>query len=298
MKRSRFIITVTAAALALSSCYITADFDSLRRTSVWENTEYANISADSIPEYSGDGTIPINGNKPYFDDTELVTDSFEYYSELDGLGRCGAAYACLGRDIMPTSERGSISGVKPSGWQSAQYDFVESRSLYNRSHLIGWQLAGEDANERNLITGTRYLNATLMLPFENMVADYIKETDNHVMYRVTPYFEGNNLVAKGVLMEAKSVEDDDIEFDVFCYNVQPGVEIDYATGESRAVNTDAHDAGAEEENEYVLNIGTKKFHLPSCPNAQTIKEKNMQNYKGSREALIMQGYSPCGQCRP
>lgn len=193
-------------------------------------------SREDIPAYSGEPYIVLNDNQPDFDQQELTTESFESYSQLDRLGRCGPAYACIGQDLMPTEERGSISSVKPSGWKQQQYDFVDGKSLYNRCHLIGFQLAGENANEKNLITGTRYLNVEGMLPFENMVADFVKETDQHVMYRVTPVFEGNNLVASGVQMEAYSVEDEgeSVCFNVYVYNVQPGVVIDYATGENWA----------------------------------------------------------------
>lgn len=193
-----------------------------------------NITISNIPEYSGEDYIILNNNVPNFSEADLTTTSFEEYSPLDSLGRCGVAYANIGTDIMPTEKRESISSVKPSGWQSVKYDIVEGKYLYNRSHLIGYQLTAENANDRNLITGTRYFNATLMLPYENMVADYIKETNNHVLYRVTPVFKGNNLVATGVQMEAKSVEDngEGIEFNVFVYNVQPGITIDYATGNS------------------------------------------------------------------
>lgn len=199
-----------------------------------ENNADTNISISDIPEYSGEDYIILNNNVPNFSEADLTTTSFEEYSPLDSLGRCGVAYSNIGTDIMPTEKRESISSVKPSGWQSVKYDIVEGKYLYNRSHLIGYQLTAENANDRNLITGTRYFNATLMLPYENMVADYIKETNNHVLYRVTPVFEGNNLVATGVQMEAKSVEDngEGIEFNVFVYNVQPGITIDYATGNS------------------------------------------------------------------
>lgn len=202
--------------------------------SVGKNAEYAEITADTFPEYDGEPYIVVNGNKAYFDADELTTEPFEIYSDLDELGRCGAAYANICLDLMPTEPRENISSVHPSGWQSVKYDFIEGKSLYNRSHLIGFQLAGENANEKNLITGTRYFNAETMLPFENEIADYVKETENHVMYRVTPYFEGDDLVAKGVLMEAYSVEDNGggVEFNVFCYNVQPGVYIDYSTGDN------------------------------------------------------------------
>lgn len=199
-----------------------------------ENNADTNISISDIPKYSGKDYIILNNNVPNFSEADLTTTSFEEYSPLDSLGRCGVAYSNIGTDIMPTEKRESISSVKPSGWQSVKYDIVEGKYLYNRSHLIGYQLTAENANDRNLITGTRYFNATLMLPYENMVADYIKETNNHVLYRVTPVFEGDNLVATGVQMEAKSVEDngEGIEFNVFVYNVQPGITIDYATGNS------------------------------------------------------------------
>jgi DNA-entry nuclease len=194
----------------------------------------SSYSLDSIPDYSGSAYVNVNDNQPYFSDTDLTTTSFETYSELDGLGRCGVAYASVSTDTMPTKERGSIGQIKPTGWHTVKYDCVDGKYLYNRCHLIGYQLTAENANKKNLITGTRYLNVDGMLPFENMVADYIKETDNHVLYRVTPIFDGDNLVASGVLMEAKSVEDkgEGICFCIFCYNVQPGVNIDYATGES------------------------------------------------------------------
>ena len=193
-----------------------------------------NMTNSTIPAYSGNDYLILNNNIPDFSTSDLTTNSFEEYSPLDSLGRCGVAFANIGTDIMPTESRESISSVKPSGWHSVKYDIVEGKYLYNRSHLIGFQLTAENANDRNLITGTRYFNATLMLPYENMVADYIKETNNHVLYRVTPIYEGNNLVATGVQMEAKSVEDngEGIEFIVFVYNVQPGITIDYATGSS------------------------------------------------------------------
>ena len=193
------------------------------------------VTMDQIPDYSGEPFVVIREGQPSFARGELVTESYEYYAPLDSLGRCGVTMACVGRDIMPTEDRGSISQVKPTGWVQEYYDFVDGEALYNRCHLIGFQLTGENANENNLITGTRYMNVDGMLPFENMIADYVKETGNHVIYRVTPIFEGNDLVARGVQMEAWSVEDngDGICFHVFCYNVQPGVTIDYATGESK-----------------------------------------------------------------
>lgn len=193
------------------------------------------VTMESIPDYQGAPYVELNGNQPNFTQEDLTTEAFETYSELDRLGRCGVAYANICREIMPTEERGDIGSVKPTGWQTVKYDVVEGNHLYNRCHLIGYQLAGENANRQNLITGTRYLNVTGMLPFENEVDDYVDETGNHVLYRVTPYFEGSELVARGVQMEALSVEDggDGVCFNVFVYNVQPGVEIDYATGDSR-----------------------------------------------------------------
>lgn len=192
-----------------------------------------NIDKENIPEYSGEAYIYLNGNVPEFTDEEKTTQSFENYSELDNLGRCGVAYANVSVDTMPTEERGSIGQVKPSGWHTVKYDIVSGKYLYNRCHLIGYQLTGENANEQNLITCTRYMNATTMLQFESEVAAYVEETNNHVLYRVTPYFEEDNLVVTGVQMEAYSVEDNgELQFNVFVYNVQPGIKIDYATGES------------------------------------------------------------------
>ena len=229
--------------------------------------------------------------------SELSAAAFEEFAELDELGRCGVTMACVGQEIMPTEERGSISHVKPSGWVNVPYSFVDGEYLYNRCHLIGFQLTGENDNERNLITGTRYMNTEGMLPFENMVADYVKETGNHVYYRVTPMFEESELVARGVLMEAYSVEDtgEGVCFNVYCYNVQPGVIIDYATGESRI---DEEFLNSGEQHEYVLNTNSKKFHLPTCSGASDMKVENRQDYTGSREMLVAQGYEPCGQCKP
>lgn len=189
---------------------------------------------DEIPAYTGDPYCTVNSNTPYFDDSDMTTEPFETYTELDSLGRCGTAYANICVDLMPTEERGDIGQIKPTGWHTIEYDIVSGKYLYNRCHLIGYQLAGENANEKNLITGTRYMNVEGMLPFENMVADYVQETENHVLYRVTPIFEGDNLVSSGVLMEALSVEDSGggVCFNVFVYNVQPGITIDYATGDS------------------------------------------------------------------
>lgn len=198
--------------------------------------EGTNISLNDIPEFQDDiPYVELNNNVPNFTDEEkTITETFENYSDLDSLGRCGVAYANLSLDTMPAEERGKIGMIKPSGWHTVKYDNVDGKYLYNRCHLIGFQLAGENANEKNLITGTRYLNVTGMLPFENKVADYIETSQNHVLYRVTPIYDGNNLLASGVQMEAYSVEDKGfgICFNVYCYNAQPGITIDYATGES------------------------------------------------------------------
>lgn len=242
-KRKLFVAMMALTAILFSGCNSkinTTDKTVITAKETTVNAENPNNEATAnlfdlaaVPSYTGNPYTIINENKPYFSSDELSqTASFESYSELDELGRCGVAYANIGQDLMPTEERGAIGMVKPSGWHTVKYDCVDGRYLYNRCHLIGFQLTGENANEKNLVTGTRYLNVDGMLPFENMVADYIKETENHVLYRVTPEFADNELVCRGVFMEAKSLEDDGIEFCVFVYNVQPGITIDYETGDS------------------------------------------------------------------
>lgn len=278
------------------------------------NTE--NTEADlALLKYSGKPYAVVNGGIPSFSQTG--TASWERYGELDRLGRCTAAEACIGRDIMPTLTRGPIGQIKPTGWHTAKYDFVDGKYLYNRCHLIGFQLTGENANERNLITGTRYLNTKGMLPFENMVADYIKDTGNHVMYRCTPVFAGNELVARGVHLEAYSVEDkgDGICFNVFIFNVQPGVKIDYLTGESSLEDESTttptpkpsatpkptpkpSPSSTAQAQSYVLNTKTHVFHYASCRHVSSIKAANRKNFTGSRDALISDGFKPCGSCHP
>ena len=258
----------------------------------------SSVTLDSIPAYDGSPWVELNQNTPNFDPDDLTQEAFEEYGPLDSLGRCTTAWANVCQELMPTEDRESISSVTPTGWINREYD---GEYLYNRCHLIGFQLTGENANEQNLITGTRYLNVEGMLPFENMVADYVKETGNHVLYRVTPIFDGDNLVASGVEMEAQSVEDqgEGICFHVYCYNVQPGVTIDYATGESWPEGTEQPDAGQSGAGQhYVLNTSSMKFHLPDCPGVSNMSEQNKQEYTGSREELIARGYSPCGTCDP
>lgn len=268
-----------------------------------DDSQQSGFDLSQIPEYTGDAYVAVNGNLPFFTDNEITDQSFETYSPLDALGRCGVAFACMGQDLMPTEDRGSIGQVKPSGWHLIKYDCVDGKYLYNRCHLIGYQLTAENANERNLITGTRYLNIEGMLPFENQVADYVQQTGNHVLYRVTPVFEGDNLLASGVLMEGYSVEDsgNGICFCVYAYNVQPGVQIDYATGESALIGetvTEPSEQTSAEEPDYVLNNNTRKFHRPNCSSVGDIKASNRGDYTGSREALIERGYVPCKRCLP
>lgn len=289
-KRSiRFLLPLLIAIGLLCAWFATKGDDPQYSTSVMD-----------VPAFFGEPYVVINDNEPEFSDEDLTTDAYEYYSELDALNRCGYTMACIGKDLMPTEDRGNIGQVKPTGWQTVKYDFVDGKYLYNRCHLIGFQLTGENANERNLITGTRYLNIEGMLPFENMVADYIRETGNHVLYRVTPVFDGDNLVARGVQMEAKSVEDDGegICFNIYAYNNQPGVEIDYATGESRLSEPEEAVQTTLGEAEYILNVSSKKFHRVDCEQGQSIKAENKEEYTGTRENLIGSGYEAAGCCDP
>ncbi len=293
-------------------------------------------SVADMPAYSDSPYCIINDNKPMFSEEELIDEPFEYYSELDSLGRCGVAYANICKDIMPTVERGEIGQIKPSGWHTVKYnDRIDGNYLYNRCHLIAYQLAGENANEKNLITGTRYLNVKGMLPFENMVADYVGTTDNHVLYRVSPIYDGDNLVVSGVIMEAESVEDKGagISFCVYVYNVQPGVIIDYANGESKAdpdylvpsdmVDNDVEpsdnnntnnsqedtdnnaDYSSEEstteanpEITYIVNTNTGKFHYPHCSSVKQMADKNKWERTDTRDDIIADGYVPCKNCNP
>ena len=266
------------------------------------------VSLDAIPAYDGTAYVAVNNNEPFFTDSDMTTTAFENYSDLDSLGRCGVAYANICKDIMPTEERGKIGMIKPSGWHTVKYDVIKDRYLYNRCHLIGYQLAGENANPKNLITGTRYLNVEGMLPFENLVADYVNNTGNHVLYRVTPMFSGSNLVANGVLIEAKSVEDNGggILFNVYCYNVQPGVGINYENGDSwldgttgsassgsdtsATENSDA-DSSNSETMVHITATG-KKYHRAGC---RTLKKSDTEVTLDEAKSM---GLSPCGICNP
>ena len=266
------------------------------------------VSLDAIPAYDGRAYMAVNNNEPFFTDSDMTTTAFENYSDLDSLGRCGVAYANICKDIMPTEERGKIGMIKPSGWHTVKYDVIKDRYLYNRCHLIGYQLAGENANPKNLITGTRYLNVEGMLPFENLVADYVNNTGNHVLYRVTPMFSGSNLVANGVLIEAKSVEDNGggILFNVYCYNVQPGVGINYENGDSwldgttgstssgsdsSAAENSAADSSNSETMVHITATG-KKYHRAGC---RTLKKSDTEVTLDEAKSM---GLSPCGICNP
>ena len=267
-----------------------------------EETSTEEISIEEIPEYSGEPYVPINNNEPEFTENELTEEAVERYSQLDEQGRAQIAEATIGQELMPTEKRECISEVKPSGWVNKKYENVDGGYLYNRCHLIGYQLTAENANEKNLITGTRYMNVEGMLPFENMVADYIKETDHHVRYRVTPIYKGDNLVASGVQMEGESVEDqgESISFNVYVYNVQPGIEIDYATGDSRKMTGTANESADLETGEmtYILNTNTKKIHKLDCTSVSEIQKENRQEVTKSKIELIGEGYEPCKRCKP
>lgn len=310
-KAKRILITLAAATILVSG-----NTSFLRMTGTTVNA--ADLS--QIPNYTGNPYTIVNDNEPEFDESDFTTEAFETYSDLDNLGRCGVAYANICKELMPTEKRGKIGMIKPSGWHTVKYpEIIKDRYLYNRCHLIGFQLAGENANEKNLITGTRYLNVDGMLPFEDEIADYVNNTGNHVLYRVTPVFDGDNLIASGVQMEAESVEDsgEGVKFNVYCYNVQPGIGIDYATGDSWAdqkpvangesedndsiivdSNDEAESNMTAEETEYVINTNTGKFHRPNCDSVTKMKAKNKKEFIGSREELISDGYEPCGNCKP
>ena len=285
-KRKKGIIITSTCAL-LAGAAVIAELalgggtggNGVGRQQGWQNLQkeifdsaYSEESYDSaveVPEYEGEPYVILDGNEPAFTEDEMTTTVYEQYSPLDSYGRCQTAEACVGEELMPDEKRGDISSVKPTGWQSVRYENVEGGSLYNRCHLIAYQLSGENANEENLITGTRYMNTEGMLPFENLVAEYVHETDNHVMY------------------------------------IQPDIIIDYKTGDNRAEDDDEKEAAGTSgagkvsvESEYILNTSTHKFHRPDCAGVKDMKEKNKKPYKGKRSKLLEDGYSPCKSCNP
>ena len=317
MKKKLFLpilALILAAVFSLTSCtFIDTILDQLglNDTGAGEPSNIV-INGETVPEFTNKPYVNINGGVPTFTEEEITTKAYEFYSELDTLGRCGETRACLGVELMPTDDRGDIGSVTPSGWKyngksnNNKYDtkLVEGGYIYNRCHLIGFQLAGENANEKNLVTGTRYLNIEGMLTFENMIADYIKETNNHVMFRVTPIYDGNNLVPSGVHMEAYSVEDkgEGISFNVYSYNVQPGIEINYATGENwlSGEAPEVEETTTQDPNTitYILNKKSMKFHKENSGCGADVKEENREMFTGNRQELIDKGYSPCGTCKP
>jgi len=299
------------------------------------------VSLSEIEEYKGIPFVLLNDNVPSFSEKDFVTSSYIAFSKLDSIGRTGTGMACLGKDTLPVEARGQIGDVRPSGWHTVRYDdLIEDRFLYNRCHVLGYQLSGDNATPENLFTGTRYLNIESMLFFENRVATYLRENDgNHVLYRVTPVYEEDNLVASGVQMEAYSVEDqgEGICFNAYVYNVQPGILINYANGESERdphykpdgvisaaaaysmltgtevlrlepVSSMSEEADVrtiptepvanEKETTYILNTNTKKFHYPECKSVDDMKEKNKKSFSGTREDAINAGYKPCKRCNP
>lgn len=277
-----------------------------------------------VPPYDGVPSVKINDDKPFFDKSALTLEPFENYSKRDELGRCGAAYANVCRELMPTETRGVIGSIHPTGWHTVKYAGIEGNYLYNRCHLIAYRLTGENDNEDNLITGTRYMNVDGMQPYETQVSEYVESTGHHVHYRATPVFFDDDLLARGVLIEAQSVEDDKIHFCRFCYNVQPGIIIDYSDGSSNGPEFVGSDAEAPAESKgtseaapsrelpvvspskesrgnvrtYILNTNTNKFHYPECESVPKIKDKNKKEVEATREEIIAQGYEPCQNCDP
>lgn len=297
MRRHKLLITACIIICILCGCgntVITLPDTSETRAVVNTNSSY--------PKYTGSPYCEVNENIPFFSDNDMTSVSYENYSELDSLNRPGTAVACLGVETMPAENetRGEIGMIKPAGWHTIKYpDTISDLYLYNRCHLIGWQLSGENANEKNLITGTRYLNVTGMLPFENQTADYIRNTGNHVIYKVTPIYTGSNLICNGLLMEAKSVEDNGLQFCVYCYNVQPGITIDYVTGDSwETENNSSVNQNTTEISDYVLNTNSMKIHRPECTSVDKISDNNRKNYHGSISNLLSEGYETCKQCNP
>lgn len=272
------------------------------------------IDLTALPDYAGEPWAILNDDCPPFTEDDLAFSGEPAFAPLDELERRGTALALVGPETLPTEEREGIGQIKPPGWHTVRYDHIEGKYLYNRCHLIAFQLSGLNQEPQNLITGTRYLNTSAMLPLENQIAQYIRDTGNHVLYRVTPLYEGEDLICSKLLVEAASVEDagQGLSLCRCLYNVQPGVVIDYATGESRLddstpeptvspdapTSTQSPDVEEPEGITYILNTRSSKFHLPDCSGAAAISEKNRQNVSNTREELVEMGYAPCGQCKP
>ena len=312
--RSRFLVSLILSISILSGCgavadksNLTSDFTTINVSDKEQSNVVETVKVTDNTDYLGVPYNIVNNNKPYFTEEDKTTDCFEIYSELDDLGRCGVAYACLSTETQPPKgeKRGAIGNVRPSGWHTVKYpEYIKDLYLYNRCHLIGWQLGNENANNLNLITGTRYLNIEGMLPFENKVDDYIAETGNHVLYRVTPRFTDDNLIADGVLMEAQSVEDDNCVFCVWCPNIQPNIIIDYSTGDSWVgtkppTQTETQSITVSSNiNEYVLNIKTKKVHLSDCRYVDDMNDSNKEVIEGSLQEILDEGFDACKVCNP
>ena len=288
------VFSIIIIANALCGCVAKENINEESRTTIASSDILKNI-----PPFTDKPYVTINDNIPAFSKEDITADCFESYSPLDSLGRCGIAMACIGLETMPVAERQYIGNVKPTGWHTIKYDIVNGKYLYNRCHLIGYQLTAENANKLNLITGTRYMNTDGMLPFENLTCDYIKETLNHVLYRVTPIFEGDNLVARGVQMEALSVEDngEGVCFNVFVYNCQPGIDINYTDGSSAYLDNAEMQTG-EHYYGYIINTNTKKIHDINCPHVNSIKNYNQEKSTLTIEELLNNGYTKCKYCNP
>ena len=294
IKRVYALLLAVVLSASLLGCQMEESGQQVSENQQKTSTEKS-VSSDDIQDYSGKMTVVVDENQPDFTSKDLTKKSYESYSNLDSEGRCQTAQACIGKDIMPKEERGAIGMVKPSGWHTVKYSNVDGKYLYNRCHLIAYQLTGENANRKNLITGTRSFNVDGMLPYEEMVGNYVRETGNHVLYRVTPVFEEDNLVAKGVEMEAMSVEDkgEDLKFHVFVYNVQDGIRIDYETGESRkdsSVTVSETNAAEEEKDQQTSveirgNRRSKVYHCPGQRDYDTMKNsKYLKVFHSEKEA--------------
>ncbi len=295
------LLSALVLVLSLTGCATEASPPaSIQQSPSVQETSAADASGLSIQAYTGEPFLEINGGIPGFTAEELTLTSRESYGPLDELGRTTQAIALVSDETRPGSQekRTSLRDVHPSGWCQKQYDCVSGGSLYNRSHLIAWSLSGKNDDPRNLITGTTYMNQTVMQPYEERILAHIRNTGKHVLLRVTPVYEGSNALATGVQYEAQSIEDggEAICFNLFFWNVQPGVVIDHATGESwlEAATPVLPDTAGE----YVLNTRTKKFHDPACDAVQKMKDQNKESFAGSREELLQGGYAPCGTCKP